>query len=48
MDELNLPVERLYATLINYLDGGHASKVEKYHMEYEQDFQDFLEERSKY
>jgi len=45
MNELHLPVERLYATLIKYLDGGHSSKLEKYYMEYEKDFETFLEER---
>ena len=48
MDELKLPVERLYATLIKYIDGGHAAKVEKFFMEYQEEFEAFLEERKRY
>ena len=48
MNELNLPVERLYATLLKYIDGGEAAKLEKYHMEYKEEFEEFLEERKRY
>ncbi|CAI2370616.1 unnamed protein product [Moneuplotes crassus] len=48
LDELHLPVERLYATLIKYLDGGRAKQLEKYFMEYKHDFEDFYQEREKY
>lgn len=48
MDELKLPVERLYATLLAYIDGGKLPKMEKYETEYKIEFDDYLEERKKY
>lgn len=48
MDELHLPVERLYSTLLKYIEGGRMAKLEKYHMEYQEEFEDFLEERKRY
>ena len=48
MNELNLPVERLYATLLKYIDGAQVQKLEKYHLEYKEEFEEFLEDRKRY
>ena len=48
MDELHLPVERLYASLLQYIDGGKMPMLEKYHTEYEVEFEQYLEDRQKY
>ena len=48
MNELNLPVERMYGSLIKYIDGGLIPKLESYHMDYKEVFENFIEDRKKY
>ena len=44
MDELHLPVERMYGSLMKYIDGGIMPKLENYHMDYKMRFDYYLEE----
>ena len=40
LDELFLSVERMYAGLLKYIDGGKAPKLEKYFLEYREEFEE--------
>jgi hypothetical protein len=44
LNELELPVSRMWASLSKYIDGGHVVKVEQYHVEYKEIFNNFLQD----
>ena len=42
LNELDKPVARMWASLSKYIDGGVIPKIEQYHMDYKDRFDDFL------
>lgn len=38
MNELHLPVNRMYGSLMKYIDGGILPKMESYHNDYKNHF----------
>ena len=48
LNELHLPVERMYGSLMKYIDGGMLPKLESYHMDYKEVFDKFMADRLPY
>lgn len=48
MNELHLPVNRMYGSLMKYIDGGILPKMESYHNDYKNHFEEFVETRRRF